>query len=140
MPKLISVCSPKGVIEEHTPLNARDLVNHMGWTIVTPGTVAAAKALASASIGDQEPAKEGEGEPDESDTDTDETSTDNDAGSGSGADGDGSSAGAPAILALLNDMTKVELQNFARERFNVELDGRKSEPNMIKEILELAQQ
>ena len=37
----------------------------------------------------------------------------------------------------LEDMTKKELEIYAREQFDVELDRRKSKPNLIKQIKEL---
>lgn len=89
-----------------THLNARDMLNHNGWTL-TP-VDRAAVAAAEAMLADELKA-------------ADEPKADN-----------------SALIKELDGKTKAQMIAYAKDTFDVKIDGRKSEAEVIELILEAA--
>ncbi|MBB5277775.1 cell wall-associated NlpC family hydrolase [Rhizobium rosettiformans] len=104
-PKKVTIYDLENKPHRMTPLNARDMQQHNGWTFTPVDRAALAKAEA-AEAADYEQ--------------------------------EGVTVDIGNIEKELNGKTKAEMIALAAERFNVRINGRKSESEVIKAIIDAA--
>lgn len=134
----VKVWDPKGQMFEVTPLNARDLVNHAGWSFSAPSPAEPEMVIETKKVDEN------------GNTTFDYTNKDGTPfnpptkPTGSEDEGEETSDGETTVDPFeglemtLEGMTRKELQAYALETFNVKLDGRSKVEEMIDQILKAA--
>lgn len=148
----VIVLDPNGKEHKMTPLNARDVINHAGWTIKTPakpkpqiGAVEDIEDDDEDDVEEEQLTQNVDPDDDDEDDDGEQAPADEDGGDQQSGDGDDAEDEPEALAERSKDewqeelakLSRDELHAFAKKHFNVQLDNRKGDANLRRDVYEL---